>query len=125
MPVPGVGRVGGQAETGGPIVLDPDLLDLEYLAVVVVLDPGGMPDQPGDGVGAWFGRLHQVLGVHAADGVSGQRRDAVVQLDEDCGNVHGPIPPSMALLAGRLSGRCPPGPPRGSEGSSWCRPAGR
>ncbi len=81
----------GQVESEGllEVLGEPDLVQAEGVGDVVVLDPGEMPDQPGDGVGSRAGPGVQVVGAEALDGGVDFFLDAAVTVDEDVLGMHG------------------------------------
>ena len=55
---------------------------------MVVLDPGEVPDEPADRVGARRRRGHERVGVEAVDGLVDVLGDAAEQFVEQGGDVH-------------------------------------
>src|SRR5665213_583289 len=62
VPVAGVGPIEGKVEPFGPSAVQPALVGAPEVGDVVVLDPGEVPDQPGDGVGLGVRPEGQLLG---------------------------------------------------------------
>ncbi|GAA3127110.1 hypothetical protein GCM10017687_47300 [Streptomyces echinatus] len=111
--VPVAGVVPGQveAEAFHPVLREPDLVEVEGVGDVVVLHPGEVPDQPGDGVGVGSRPTVQFAGAEAVEGGMDFFLDAAEAVDEDVLGMHTDhhrkSPPLTRPESPRERGHCP------------------
>ena len=85
MPVAVVGRVEGQREPLRPPLAEPDLGPAGHVGDVIVLDPGEMPDQPGDRVALAVGPGGQLLGREPVDALGNDLTNPAEGIGQDFG----------------------------------------
>ena len=104
VPVTGRGRQERQPEAVKPAVRQPHLLGARHVRDMIVLDPGQVPDQPGDGVRGAVGPVGQLAGRQAVQALMHLVMNPAEAVGQNVCCFHGAILPRADRHADPLSG---------------------